>query len=77
MNHSFSIFTLKQFVPIQLQDSSPVLYKVNRKTESPPNTCDSAKLYLGVTFSLALPLLTPSFQHFSVNMAKRQFEIFT
>ena len=29
---SFSVLTLKPFVPIQLRDSSPVLYKVN-KTE--------------------------------------------
>ena len=29
MNRSFSVLTLKPFVPIQLQDSSPVLYKVN------------------------------------------------
>ena len=32
MNHTFPIITLQPFVPIQLQDSSPVLYKVN-KTE--------------------------------------------
>ena len=30
MKQSFSILTLKLFVPIQLQDSSPVLYKVNK-----------------------------------------------
>ena len=30
MNHSFSMFTLGQFVPTQLQDSSPDLYNVNK-----------------------------------------------
>ena len=51
MKQSFSVLTFKPFVPIQLQDSSPVLYKVN-KTEYSRNTCDSAKLYFGLTFSL-------------------------
>ena len=31
MDHIFSIFALKPFVPIHFQDSSPVLYKVNKK----------------------------------------------
>ena len=31
MKQSFSVLTLKPFVPIQLQDSSPVMYKVNNK----------------------------------------------
>ena len=46
-------FPLKPFVPIQLQDSSPVLYKLNKREYS-WNTGDSAKLYFGVTFSLSL-----------------------
>ena len=49
MKKSFPVLTLKPFVPIQLQDSSSVLYKVN-KTEKSPNTCDSAKLYFGLRF---------------------------
>ena len=46
-------FPLKPFVPIQLQDSSPVLYKLNKRKYL-RNTGDSAKLYFGVTFSLSL-----------------------
>ena len=44
MNHSFSTFTLKPAVHIQLQDSSPVLYNVN-KTKLSRGICDSARLY--------------------------------
>ena len=51
MNHSFSVSTLKPFVLIKLQDSSPVLHKVN-KTEKLQNTCNSVMLYFGLTFSL-------------------------
>ena len=41
------------------QDSSPVMYKVN-KTEKSRNACNRAKLCFGVTFSLALSLLINS-----------------
>ena len=38
MNYSFSIFTLKPFIPIRLQDSSLVLYKVINLTKR--NDCE-------------------------------------
>ena len=51
MKQSFSVLTLKPFVPIQLQHNSAVLYKVNKR-EKLRNTCNSAKLYFGLRFLL-------------------------